>query len=34
MEYVLILWMQETLNYITMSLNEMERFYRTQLMKT
>lgn len=33
LEYVLIPSLQETVTYITMKLDEMERSYRTQLMK-
>ncbi len=33
LEYVLIPSLQETISYITMKLDELERFYRTQLMK-
>jgi V/A-type H+-transporting ATPase subunit D len=33
LEYVLIPSLTETISYITMKLDELERFYRTQLMK-
>jgi V/A-type H+/Na+-transporting ATPase subunit D len=33
LEYVLIPSLEETVVYITMKLDEMERSYRTQLMK-
>jgi V/A-type H+-transporting ATPase subunit D len=33
LEYVLIPSLEETVTYITMKLDEMERSYRTQLMK-
>jgi len=33
LEYVLIPSLEETISYITMKLDELERFYRTQLMK-